>query len=408
MLGHKDAHKLVTLAGRLGLRLNFVGDPLQHGAVPRGAFLHVLKTYGLIRPLKVTAIIRQENEGYRAAAQSFADGKTVEGFDAIDRLGYVRELELDGIAGRAAADYMQAMKDGVTCVVVSPTHAEGKAVTAAIRAELRAAGKLGKDDREFTALVQVNASDAERGQAPTYRPGDVIVFHQNAKGFTKGDRLTVTDPAAVPVALADRFSLYRPEAIRLAKHDQIRFTGRVEAKGGGKTYRNGAQATVAGFTDAGNIRLADGHVIEADAGMFNHGYVSTTFGAQGCTAKRAILAMSSRSLPAINMEALYVAAPRAKEWVRLYTDDKDAVRRQAEVSSRKLAALDLERPRAAADPLEGHLERERRLAVLERWHAAWGRRPSGRPTPPRPSGRPHTHAEREQSRHHERDYGHGR
>ena len=66
----------------------------------------------------------------------------------------------------------------------------------------------------------------------------MIVFHQNAKGFTKGDRLTVADPAAVPIELADRFSLYRPEAIAPAKHDRIRFTGRVEARGGGKTYRN--------------------------------------------------------------------------------------------------------------------------------------------------------------------------
>ena len=55
--------------------------------------------------------------------------------------------------------------------------------------------------------------------------------------------------------------------------------------------------------------------------------------------------MSSRSLPAINMEALYVPATRAKQWVRLYTDDKAAVRRQAEVSSRKLPASTCDRRR---------------------------------------------------------------
>ena len=127
--------------------------------------------------------------------------------------------------------------------------------------------------------------------------------------------------------------------------DKIRFTGRVEAKGGGKTYRNGMTGpwpvspmpAISAWPEATSSMPVPG--------MFSHGYVSTTFGAQGCTAKRAILAMSSRSLPAINMEALYVAATRAKQWVRLYTDDKAAVRRQAEVSSRKLAALDL-KPKA--------------------------------------------------------------
>ena len=74
-------------------------------------------------------------------------------------------------------------------------------ITAAIRSPAaRRPGKLGAEDREFTRLVQVDASEAERGQATTYRPGDVIQFHQNAKGgFTKGERLTVTDPAAVPL-----------------------------------------------------------------------------------------------------------------------------------------------------------------------------------------------------------------
>ena len=235
MLGHKDAHKLFRLADQLNLRLTFVGDPLQHGAVPRGAFLHVLKAYGHIKPFKVTKIIRQENPEYRAAAQSFADGKTEEGFDALDRLGWVCEMEAGDIARHVAADYMQAVNDGVSCVVVSPTHAEAKAVTEAIRGELRAAGKIGaeKDEREFTRLVQVNASEAERKQAYTYRPGDVLVFHQNAKGFKKGDRLTVADPALAPVGQADRFSIFRPEPIRLAVGDKIAFIG------GGKTYRNG-------------------------------------------------------------------------------------------------------------------------------------------------------------------------
>ena len=120
--------------------------------------------------------------------------------------------------------------------------------------------------------MQVNASEAERKQAYTYRPGDVLVFHQNAKGFTKGDRLTVTDPAAVPVAQADRSRSTVPETIALAKGDKIASPA-ASRPGGGKTYRNGSAAAVAGFTDAGNIRLADGHVIDADAGMFRHGYV---------------------------------------------------------------------------------------------------------------------------------------
>ena len=114
-------------------------------------------------------------------------------------------------------------------LVVAPTHREAGFITGEIRRQLRDAGKLGTDEREFTRLVQVEASEAERGLASTYRPGDVIQFHQNAKGgFVKGQRIVVTDPAKVPVEHAGKFSLYRTEKINLAAGDVIRFTGTVQ------------------------------------------------------------------------------------------------------------------------------------------------------------------------------------
>ena len=227
MLGHKDAVRLFHLAEKLDLKLVFVGDPMQHGAVPRGSFLHVLKEYGCIRPFKLTQIMRQESPEYRAAAELLSEGRTLEGFDALDSLGWVKELGDDAERVRqVAAEYLDATRDGKSILVVSPTHREAAAITDAIRTELRSAGKLGGEDHAFSRLVAVDSTEAERGQATTYRAGDVLQFHQNAKGgFKKGDRLTVADPAAVPLAEAAKFSLYRPASIGLAEGDAIRFHG---------------------------------------------------------------------------------------------------------------------------------------------------------------------------------------
>ena len=79
MLGHKDAVKLFKLAEKLDLKLIFVGDPMQHGSVPRGALLRVLKDYGGLKPFRLTEIMRQENPEYRAAAKLLSEGKTLEG-----------------------------------------------------------------------------------------------------------------------------------------------------------------------------------------------------------------------------------------------------------------------------------------------------------------------------------------
>ena len=116
------------------------------------------------------------------------------------------------------------------------------------------------------------------------------------------------------------------------------------------------------------------------------------------------------------MQQLYVSASRAWERLRLYTDDKAEVRDAIQRDSGKMLALDL-KPAATPEMVEQEkrekrrlddIERRRRLSVLGRVRAAWGKptptRPLGPPQPPRPSG----HAGREQARKQERDRSHGR
>jgi conjugative relaxase-like TrwC/TraI family protein len=405
MLGHKDAVRLFKLAEKLDLKLTFVGDPMQHGAVARGALMRVLKDYGGIKPFRLTEILRQENPEYREAARLLSEGRTVEGFDAIDAMGRIEEIADAGERyGRIAADYKQALDDRKSVLVVSPTHAEAKNITAAIRSELRESRKLGAEDREFTRLVQVDSSEAERTQATTYRPGDVIQFHQNAKGgFTKGDRVTVTSPSAVPLSEAAKFSLYRSETIALTEGDRIRFTGTVKTVDGEHTLKNGMARTVAGFSRNGNIKLDNGWEVPHDAGHFRHGFVETSYGAQGRTVQRVILGMPVAAIPAINMQQVYVSASRAKEWIRLYTDHKAEIREAVKRSSLKLAALDLPKQQEPlfkpSDVMERHMERRRRLSVINWMRSSWDRvRPAKQ-----------SHLDRHKARQHEKQAdGYGR
>ena len=359
MMGHKDAHRFFTLAQKLNLKPIMVGDPAQHGAVPRGALLHVLKTYAGIQPFRLTEIMRQESEDYRQAARLMAEGKTLEGFDSIDAKGWIREIGPAEERNREiAAEYVQARLDKKSVLVVSPTHAEAASITSEIRAQLREKGLLKGEDRQFTRLVAANATEAERGQLSTYREGDVLVFHQNARqGYRKGDWLTVTDPAKVPVSEAAKFQLYRKEAIQLAVGDQLRITGQVKSLDGKHKLVNGATQTVAGFTRKGDIQLGNGWVIPACAGFFRHGVVETSFGAQGKSVQRAIVAVSAQSLPATNQEMAYVASTRAREQMTLYTDDKAALRESIQISSQKLTALDMKPKQLNAPSLKEKLRR---------------------------------------------------
>jgi hypothetical protein len=311
-----------------------------------------------------------------------------------------------------AADYVQALNGGAVwndLLVVAPTHREAGHITGEIRNQLRDVGKLGTDEREFTRLVPVDTSEAERGEITTYRAGDVLVFHQNAKGgFTKGDKVKIADPGSVPVTEASKFALYRQEAIKLAAGDVIRFSSTVHTLGKDHTVRNGDAHAVAGFTEAGNIRLDNGWVVAKEAGHFRHGFVETSIGSQGRTVEQVILGMSAAGRAAISMQQLYVSASRASGRLRLYTDDKAEIRDAIQQDSQKRLALDLKAdlpPEAEHEKLRRDgIARRQRSAVLNRMRAAWKRtripfRPLPPPTPPL------THVARVKK--HERSYGIG-
>jgi conjugative relaxase-like TrwC/TraI family protein len=376
MAGHADAVRLFRLAEKLDLKLILVGDKYQHGSVPRGALLHVLADYGKVTPFRLTKIMRQEDAGLRAAAQLLSEGRTLEGLELLDAKGCLKEIADDGERYREmAAAAVASELAGNDTLVISPTHAEAGLITAEIRRQLREAGRLG-EDHKITRLVAAEASEAERGLASTYLPGDVLIFHKEAAGFARGQRYTVTDPALVPVEHADAFQLYRPDKMAVAAGDRVRFTGTVKAMRGDATYKNGDTHTVAAITPGGNLRLDDGQVVSAECGLLRPAWVETSFGAQGQTTKHVILGMASMSAGAMNQEQAYVSATRAKRTVSIFTDDKEILKEAAQRSSQRLAALDLlpdpppEPPARPRDRWREQEARKRRQAFYERLHAA--------------------------------------
>ncbi|WP_152053055.1 MobF family relaxase [Tautonia marina] len=383
MLGHRDALKLLRLAHKLDLKITAVGDPFQHGAVARGAFHTLLKSRTLLRPFRLSEILRQKDGDYLEAAKLLSTGETLPGLEKLEAKGWVHEIGSDTERyGRMAAEYVDAVLKGESVLMVSPTHREAGKITEATRGLLRAAGKLGKEDHAYARLVPIATSEAERKLERTYEKGDVIQFHQNAKGgFKKGQRLLVTDPASVPRSEAARFTIYRPEPIALAEGDKIRFTATVKAKGkDAKTFRNGSVATIAGFAKDGDIRLSDGSTIGKDAGHFRHALVETSFGAQGQTVSKVILGMSAASSPAMNQEQLYVSATRGRKSLSLFTDDLDSVKDAVQRSSQKLVALDLRpqaKPEAEAErqareqAIRRHLAHQRKRGLVARMRSAF-------------------------------------
>jgi conjugative relaxase-like TrwC/TraI family protein len=380
LLSVVDMKRLFDVAKAQDARVVLSGDTAQHTGVQRGDALRILERDSGIKTAELKEIRRQTNETYRAAVKAISEGDTLgkdgrtrleAGMEMLDKMDAIIETTGEDRYRQIAADYAEVIKtrkaDGKfkTALVVSPTHKEGERVTDAIREELRAEGRLGNKDRQFLSLRSLNLTEAQRADKSEYLPGAVVQFVQNARGFSRGERITVesagkdgvralrADGSAVMVPLNDaaKFQVYEAGDVSLAQGDKIRITmnGLVprEARAGVRALKakdrldNGALFEVQGFTKKGDIRLTNGFVVPKNYGGITHGFVITSHASQGKTVDVALVALGQESFAAATREQAYVSVSRGKEAVRIYTDDKAAMLDAIKASAARLSATEL-------------------------------------------------------------------
>jgi conjugative relaxase-like TrwC/TraI family protein len=340
LLSTKTMAHLFALAEKTDARVLLSGDRRQHGSVERGAALRLLEEEAGLVPAEVKEIKRQSGD-YKAAVKALSEGRVTEGFKRLDDLHWVREIPDEDRDRQLAADYVQAVREGKTALVVSPTHAEGNRITAEIRSNLRKAGKLGADERTFVALENANLTEAERGDAVNYAPGDVLQYHQNATGHTRGERVTVDGDRPLPLDQAARFQAFHSTTITLAPGDVVRITRNGMTADGKHRLNNGSLYRIDRFDGKGNIVLDNGWTVGKNFSHWAHGYVVTSHASQGKTVDRVFVGQSSQSFPASSREQFYVSCSRARERVTIYTDNKDDLREAINQSDERVSATEL-------------------------------------------------------------------
>jgi conjugative relaxase-like TrwC/TraI family protein len=356
LMGMKQMTQVFSLAERLESRVLLSGDRFQHGSVERGAALRLLEQEAGIRPASVKEIQRQQG-AYKAAVLALSEGRTAEGFRGLDKLGWIRELPQAERYRQLATDFVETVAAGKTALVVSPTHAEGDRITAEIRQRLKEAGTLKSGEREFCTLESAGLTTAERADAVNYAAGDVLVFHQNAKGIEAGSRLIVDHGAALPLDQAAKFQAFHASTIRLAAGDLVRITHNGRTADGKHRLNNGSLYRVERFDKGGNIVLENGWTVAKDFGHLDYGYCVTSFASQGKSVHRVFVGQSTLSFPASSAEQFYVSASRAKEQVFLYTDNKAALFDAVQRSDDRLSATELVNMRHVIPLREREIER---------------------------------------------------
>jgi len=355
-----DMRRLMDVAKKNGNRVILSGDYTQHASVEAGDAFRLLEKEAGVTLARLTEIRRQKEPGYKKAVEAISEGTgraAQKGFDALDRMGWITEASGEERHSLLIADYLGAAEDGKSALIIAPTHLEGEKLTGELRQALKARGLLGQD-REFIARRTTGWTDAQKADIRNYEPGMVVEFHQNARGFKRAEKAVVAEGdngltlqrtdgsrAALPLAQAKRFEVYRTRGIALAKGDRIRITrngaAKVEGQAKGTRLNNGDIFTVEGFTKEGDIRLENGKLLPKDWGHLSLGYVDTSYGSQGKTVDRVFIAAGTESLPATNQQQWYVSASRGREMAKLYVDSKEDVREAIARTGKRLSAVEL-------------------------------------------------------------------
>ena len=334
--GTQDIAKLAKVAEKLDARIILSGDKRQHKSVARGAPLRLLESQAGIKPQEVSKIRRQSGK-YRDAVALLSRGEIEEGFNQLDALDFVHEIQGDErnhVLAKAYADNLEADKE---TLVIAPTHAERDIVTQAIRDELKQRGHIHNQDHALEVLKSKGLSKAQRADAFNYSEDDVVEFVTRGKGgFRPGDRLSVvavkdgqvigesdSGYVTVPIESPKSFEVYRWHDIKLAAGDTLRITKKNKAQ---KLY-NGTMVTLDGFTEDGQLKLSNGKTLAPEFGHYDYGITVTSHASQGKTYDRVLVAQSSQSFPASSPEQIYVTASRGRERVDVFTDDVEGLRR---------------------------------------------------------------------------------
>jgi len=239
LLGVRTLARVVALAEKQNCRIILSGDTAQHRAVERGDALRILEKHAGLQAAELKEIWRQKADSHKAVIVDLRLGDLEQAFKKLDNFGMMRELPAESRDEALAADYVAAINEKKSALVISPSHAEGERVTSRIRERLKQTGTVGRDERQFLQLKNLQWTEAQRADARNYQGGLVVQFHQNVVGFRRGERMTVKrldetggivvernggEAALLPLDHTTRFQLYESKRMVLAPGDMIRIT----------------------------------------------------------------------------------------------------------------------------------------------------------------------------------------
>lgn len=302
--------ELMGLADKHGDKIVLVGDRNQIQSVGAGRpFDRLIETAEAAdQLLSLCENYRQRNKDLREAVDMARDGRMRESIDLLARTGRVAEIQNATVRRHAVA----SMYDKDT-LILAGTRESRDELNLLIRDDLGKRGLIDLSTARTYTLARADADGVKQKVAREFAKGDVVTFLQND---------------------------YRKDF----------------------DVRNGERGEVLKTMNDGlTVRLEDGRTVDVDTkqyGALDYGYAMTTYKSQGQTYNKVVVEADT-SVPVLqDQRNTYVQITRARDDVRVFTDDKAELREIAGVLNYRMDTFGVEvtLEKAAAMERRVHVE----------------------------------------------------
>jgi hypothetical protein len=143
-------------------RLVLTGDTKQHHSVQWGDALRILERSGVIAQAELTKIYRQRIPQLREAIEDLSKGRTLEGFNKLDKFGVLQEISDDAVRLTIAEKQIEALQAQRSSLIIAPTHGECRAIAGAVRQAMKEKGLLSDIEHSVMRLKRLNLGETIR------------------------------------------------------------------------------------------------------------------------------------------------------------------------------------------------------------------------------------------------------
>ncbi|MEM9297178.1 MAG: MobF family relaxase [Bacteroidota bacterium] len=358
LVSSADMLEIFRIAEAENARIVLSGDFQQHKSIGAGNCYKMLHDKAKLPTASVNKILRQKDPKFREAITDLSKNRTLQGYQKLDRLGAVHEIEdhetrINQICDDAIASRLKKRSN----LIISPTNAEGALINEVMRTKLREKGLLKGKDHEIKTLHNLNLTLAERRDLNKHESGNIIRLTKAIKGGykageeyqilerKKGEDFQVKNRKTGEVKplppKPEHYQIYREQNTNLAVGDTIRLKSNVKTKEDTHIF-NGTTHQIKSISNkTGEIKLSNGKTLPRGFGLMALGYSESSYASQGKSVQDVFISMSDLSYSAASSEQFYVSASRFKERIKIYTNSKDELKKAIQRNREPITATDL-------------------------------------------------------------------